>query len=111
MKKDYKLYLKDVLESIIQIEKYLAGVSEEQFKKDKKLQDAVIRRIEVIGEASKNIPRALKEKNREVPWFEISQFRDFIVHSYFEINLNRIWTTVTVSLPRIKEELKRVKLV
>ncbi len=63
----------------------MKDISEEEFKKDKKLQDAVIRRLEVIGEAVRNIPRALKEKNKHVPWFDMAQFRDFIVHSYFEV--------------------------
>lgn len=90
MKRDYKLYINDIRASIKQIEEYLKDVSEEEFKKDIKLQDAVIRRLEIIGEASRNIPRALKEKNKQVPWLKMSQYRDFIVHSYFEASLQRI---------------------
>ena len=83
MKRDYKLYIEDIKESIVQIEKYVQNISQEDFEKNKLIQDAVIRRLEVIGEASRNIPRSLKEKNKHVPWFQMSQFRDFIVHSYF----------------------------
>jgi uncharacterized protein with HEPN domain len=111
MKRDYKLYLNDITESIIQIEEYMRNVSEEDFQKDKKLQDAVIRRLEIIGEASRNIPRALKEKNKQVPWFDMSQFRDFIAHSYFNIGNLTIWKTVKEKLPKIKESLKGIKLV
>ena len=111
MKRDYKLYLNDIGESIQQIEEYMQGVSEETFKKDKKSQDAVIRRLEIIGEASRNIPRALKEKNKQVPWFDMSQFRDFITHSYFNIGLLTIWKTVNEKLPKIKEGLKNIQLV
>jgi uncharacterized protein with HEPN domain len=111
MKRDYKLYLNDIRESIRQIEEYLHGISEEEFKKDKKLQDAVIRRIEMIGEASRNIPRALKEKNKQVPWFKMVQYRDFIVHSYFEASLRRIWITATTELKEIKEAFKNISLV
>ena len=71
MKRDYKLYLNDIRDSITQIEEYMLSVSEENFKKNKLLQDGVIRRFEIIGEASRNIPRALKEKNKQVPWFDI----------------------------------------
>jgi len=111
MKRDYKLYINDIKESIKQIEEYLKDISEEQFKKDKKLQDAVIRRIEIIGEASRNIPRALKEKNKHVPWFKMVQYRDFIVHSYFEASLRRIWVTATTELNEIKEAIKKISLV
>ncbi|MEK6824990.1 MAG: DUF86 domain-containing protein [Nanoarchaeota archaeon] len=111
MKRDYKLYLNDIKESILQIEEYMHNVSEEDFKKDRKLQDAVIRRLEIMGEASRNIPRALKEKNKHVSWFDISQFRDFIAHSYFNISLATIWKTVKDKLPDIKQSLRNIKLV
>ena len=108
MKRDYKLYLKDIQESIKQIEQYLKGVSEENFNKNKLIQDAVIRRLEIIGEATRNIPRALKEKNKHIPWFQMSQFRDFIVHSYFEVSLKRIWIAATKELKEVRESLKNI---
>lgn len=111
MKRDYKLYINDIRDSIKRIEEYLKGVSEEKFGKDVKLQDAVIRRLEIIGEASRNIPRALKEKNKHVPWFKMEQYRDFIVHSYFEASLRRIWVTSTTVLNEIKGAMKRIALV
>ena len=111
MKRDYKLYLNDINESITFIEEYLRNISEEDFKKDRKLQDAVIRRLEIIGEASRNIPRSLKEKNKHISWFEIAQFRDIISHSYFELSLNRVWNVVKKRLPEIKEGMKKISLV
>jgi len=111
MKRDYKLFIDDIRESIKQIEEYMEGISEEEFKKDKKLQDAVIRRFEIIGEASRNIPRALKGKNKEVLWFEMAQFRILISHSYFEISLSRVWRTIKERVPFIKEKMKSIKLV
>ncbi len=111
MKRDYKLYINDIRDSIKQIEEYLQDISEGEFMKDKKLQDAVIRRLEIIGEASRNIPRALKEKNKHVPWIKMVQYRDFIVHSYFEASLRRIWITSTVVLSEIKEAMKKIALV
>lgn len=111
MKRDYKLYINDIRDSIKRIEEYLKDISEEEFRKDVKLQDAVIRRLEIIGEASRNIPRALKEKNKQVPWLKMSQYRDFIVHSYFEASLRRIWITATTELNEIKEAINHISLV
>lgn len=74
------------------------------------MQDAVIRRLEIIGEASKNIPRAVKQVNKNIPWIEISGYRDFIVHSYFEASLSRIWKVATAELQNIKENLQKIKL-
>ena len=111
MKRDYKLYIKDILESIKQLREYTNGTSEEQFTKDKKLQDAVIRRIEIIGEAIRNIPGALKVKNKNIPWFELAQFRDLIVHSYFEASIKRIWKIATKDIPNLKENFENIKMI
>ena len=111
MKRDYKLYINDIRESIIQIEKYLKNVSEEEFKRNKQIQDAVTRRLEIIGEASKNIPRTLKEKNKQVPWLAMAHFRELIVHSYFSTSIQRIWIASTKELKIIKEGMRRIKLV
>jgi uncharacterized protein with HEPN domain len=111
MKRDYKLYLQDIKESMGQIEEYIKGISEEEFKKDKLIQDGVTRRLEIIGEASRNIPRALKEKNKHVPWFDLSQFRDLIAHVYFEASLSRIWKIAKEQLPKLKEAMKNVSLI
>jgi len=72
---------------------------------------AVVRRFEIIGEASRNIPRALKEKNKHVPWFDMSEFRNLMTHSYFEISLNKIWLAFKERLPKIKEAVMHISLV
>lgn len=89
----------------------MKGVSEENFKKDIKLQDAVVRRLEIIGEASRNLPKAFKEKNKHILWFELSQFRDLTAHSYFEISINRVWDTIKKDIPKLKEGMKNIELV
>lgn len=91
MNRDYKLFIKDIQESIKQIEEYTKNISEEQFKRDLKIQDAVIRRLEIIGEASKKIPKSVKEANKEINWNEFSEFRNFITHSYFNASIARVW--------------------
>ena len=111
MKRDYKLFIDDIRNSIIDIEEYMKGVSKEDFKKDKMLQDAVIRRFEIIGEATRNIPRSLKEQNKHVPWFGMVQFRELIAHGYFEVSLNRVWSAIKEEIPEMKEKMSRIKLV
>lgn len=111
MKRDYKLYLKDIEESVQQIERYLKNIREEEFMKNKLVQDAVVRRLEIIGEASRNIPRALKEKNKHVPWFEMAQFRDLMAHAYYEASLKRVWKAATEELKKVKEGIKMISLV
>lgn len=111
MKRDYKLYIQDIRDCISQIEKYTKGISENEFSNNVMLQDAVIRRLEIIGEATKNIPGSLKEKNNHVPWSRMSNYRDFIVHSYFEASLSRLWVTATKEIKEIKEAFKNINLV
>ncbi|MEK6894970.1 MAG: HepT-like ribonuclease domain-containing protein [Nanoarchaeota archaeon] len=103
--------MKDIEESATFIENYTQNLSEEDFKKNIQVQDAVIRRLEIMGEASKNIPRAFKEKNQNIDWQELSSFRNFITHSYFEASLTKIWGIVVKRVPKIKSELKKVKFV
>ena len=67
--------------------------------------------MEVIGEASKNIPRSLKEKNKPLPWKAMSQFRDLMTHSYFNVSIQRIWIAATKELEQIKEGIKNIELV
>lgn len=110
MKREYKLFIKDIIESINKIQEYLKGITEEQFKKDIKLQDAVIRRIEIIGEATKNIPTSVKQANKDIPWIQMSNYRNFIIHSYFETSLQRIWGVAKDDIAKIKEALQKVSL-
>lgn len=111
MKRDYKLYLQDIKDCINKIQEYVKNINEEQFCKDEKLQDAVIRRLEIIGEASSSIPRSLKENNKEIPWYKLSEFRNFISHSYFDASLKRIWEIVKTDIPKLKIQFQNIKLV
>ena len=78
MKRDISIYLTDILESIAQIEKYTLDVEEEQFEEDDQLQDAVIRRVEIIGEVAKGIPQSVRKKYARVPWKEFAGMRDIL---------------------------------
>lgn len=109
MKRDNSIYLGDILHSIIAIEKYVKGLTEDEFKSDMLKQDAVARRIEIIGEASKNITSDYKKKHKNIPWRQIAGMRDILAHAYFGINMDRIWAVVKKDLPKLKEQIKKIK--
>ena len=83
-------------------------MSYEQFIKDKKTLNAVVRSIEVIGEASKRLPLSLKAKNSELPWKEITGMRDKLIHAYFGMDTETIWKTVKENIPQLKQTIKKM---
>jgi uncharacterized protein with HEPN domain len=94
MKRDALLYVEDILESISKIEEYTRGLSETRFVEDALIQDAVIRRLEVMGEAVKNIPATVRKRYPEIRWKEIAGMRDVVIHGYFGVDARRVWKVV-----------------
>ncbi len=107
-KKDDKVYLYHILESIEWIERYLESRTFEEFQKDKMLQDAVIRELEVIGEAAKNISEELKNKSPNIPWKAISGMRDKLMHHYFGVDLFAVWETATKDIKKLKKYIMKL---
>jgi uncharacterized protein with HEPN domain len=107
-KRYYQDYLKDILNSIDDIENFIGSMSFEEFKKDRKTINAVVRSIEVIGEAAKNIPRALKDKYKGVPWKKMAGMRDKLIHEYFGIDVEILWKTVKEDIPPLKEPIQKI---
>ncbi len=87
MKRDIKLYVKDILDAILAIEKFVEGMTFEEFERDDKTSSAVIRKFEIIGEATKHIPDEIKQRYPDIPWKEMAGFRDKLIHFYFGINI------------------------
>lgn len=112
-RRDYRDYLQDILDSINDIEDFVRGMSFEEFKRDRKTVNAVVRSIEVIGEASKRIPRSLKAKCEKIPWKVMAGMRDKLIHEYFGVDVEILWKTVKDDIPPLKglveDMLKRLE--
>lgn len=109
MKKDPLVFIEHILECIELVEKYVTGHTKKAFKTSVQLQDSVVRRIEIIGEAVKNLPIGLKRKYPDIPWKQIAGMRDILVHEYFGIDLDLTWRVATKELPRLKKLVQKVK--
>ena len=108
MKRNRRLYFQDIWESILAIEEYTQTLSEEEFHKTRQTQDAVIRRLEIIGEAVKNIDRDFRNKYSDIPWKKIAGLRDIVIHEYFGVKLERVWGVVRSDLPDLKQKISSI---
>ena len=107
-----KLYINDILESIEKINKYTMNTTEEEFYKSDKIQDAVMRRYEIIGEAAGKILQEFSElikKYENVPWREIADFKNVIVHEYYRLSLEKVWDITKCDLPELENKIKIIK--
>ncbi len=102
------VFLKHIIDSIEKIEDFTCNKTREDFLEDIQLQDATIRRIEIIGEASKNIPEEIKRKYPDAPWSEMARTRDKLIHGYFGVDLELTWAIIKDDLPILKEKVSRI---
>jgi len=106
--KNIMLYIEDILESVDKIEEYIGEIKEEDFYRNTQLQDSILRRLEIIGEAAKNIPMDFRNKYSIIPWKRMAGMRDVLIHEYFGVNLKRVWRAVKKDLPRLKKEILNI---
>ena len=109
MKRDIRLYIEDILESIDKIEEYVKEIDEKEFIKNTQIQDSVLRRLEVIGEAVKKIPNNIRSSYKDIPWKNIAGLRDVLIHEYFGVNINRVWKLAKHDIYNLKQQILKVK--
>ena len=104
-KRDYRDYLEDILGAIADIGDFVKNMSFDGFKKDKKTINAIVRSIEIIGEATKKLPVSLRHKYASIPWKKMAGMRDKLIHEYFGIDLEILWVVVKKDIPALKKSL------
>ncbi|SRR3989344_5376878 len=109
MEKD-NIYAKHILDAISSIESFIAGKDYKGFSKDQLLQDGTIRKLEVIGEASKSLSSEFKNSIPNLPWKDIAGMRDKLIHDYFSVDLDAVWKAATEDIKQLKNEiLKKIE--
>lgn len=109
MKKEVSIFLEHILESIHNIEQFIEGFTKPMFLKNTEKQSAVIRQIEIIGEAVKNIPPSFREKYPHIPWKDIAGMRDKLLHQYFGVDISMVWKVCKENIPELKQNILIIK--
>ena len=106
--RDWRIRVEDIVEAASAIAAYVHGLSYEEFAGDRKTVDAVVRNLEVIGEAARHVPEEVRARFPELPWSDMADTRNVLIHEYFGVDLTILWKTASVDLPAILPALKRV---
>ena len=108
MSKDENVYLRHILDSISKRDSYIDGFTKEEFLDSSLVQDAVIRQLEIIGEATKRLPEAALKSKPDIPWQSIAGMRDKLIHDYFGVDIETAWLTALEDLPPLKEAASQI---
>lgn len=109
MKRKEILFIEDILGNILLIEKSIENLSKSKFITNKLVIDATVRRLEIIGEAVKNISEKVKTKYPKIEWKKIAGTRDTIIHAYFSVDLDIVWNIIKKDLPKLKRQMEKIK--
>lgn len=108
MKRNYKLFIKDIILAMKSIEEFVEGLSLDEVKEDDKTSSAVIRKFEIIGEATRHVPDNLKENYPDIPWKKMAGMRDRLIHAYFGVDYRLVWEAIKIDIPKLKPRLEEV---
>jgi len=108
MDKNPKIYIDHIILSIDLLEEYLTNIDQPEFDSSIKLQDLTCRRLEIIGEAVKNIPEEFKTKYTDIKWKNIAGLRDILIHQYFGIDILLLWNVVKKDIPELKLKIQKI---
>jgi len=108
MKKDPLVFVEHILQQINDVKEFAKGLSRENLEKDIKTQKAIVRSIEIMGEAVRNLSKKFREEHPEVEWKKMVGMRDMIVHEYFELNLGYVWDVIRKDLPVLKKQVEKI---
>jgi uncharacterized protein with HEPN domain len=106
MMKDDSIYLRHIIDAFTQVDHYMDGISHEEFFSNKLLQDGVIRQLEVMGEAARNLSDDFRNEHPQIPWSQMIGLRNRMTHAYFNVNLQIIWEIVRGDLPDLKRKIQ-----
>ena len=108
MKRDYRVYLRDILQAFRNAQQFVEGLSYEKFITDRKTISAVVRELEIAGEATKQLPASFRRKYPDIPWSDMAGMRDKLIHFYFGVDMEIVWETVKVRIPKLEGLIKNV---
>ncbi len=108
MRHDYSVYLRDILQAFRNAQQFVRGMTYKKFVSDKKTVSAVIRELEVIGEATKQLPLSIRKKYPKIPWSDMAGMRDKLIHFYFGVDMEIVWETVKVRIPELEPLIEEI---
>lgn len=108
MPRDFKLYLQDILKAIERIDASVKGLDQTQFEQNAEKMDSVLFNLMTIGEAAKQIPQEIRDLQADVSWSAIGRFRDFVVHHYFSLDIDKVWDIVATDIPELKPQIQQL---